>query len=89
MIIKIQSSFILAELCLLGKIGQPQRISKEVKQIVIAPRSKHSEKPKEVRNRIVKLMGDLPRIELFAREKTDGWDSWGNEVFDISNEKYI
>ena len=25
-------------------------------------------------------MGDLPRIELFAREKTPGWDVWGNEV---------
>ncbi|MDY0678293.1 hypothetical protein NMW59_11630 [Pasteurella multocida] len=25
-------------------------------------------------------MGDLPRIELFARNKTDGWDVWGNEV---------
>jgi len=33
-----------------------------------------------VRERIVKLMGDLPRIELFARQKVEGWDSWGNEV---------
>ena len=41
---------------------------------------KHSRKPEEVRNRIVKLFGDIPRIELFAREKTPGWDVWGNEV---------
>jgi len=34
----------------------------------------------EVRDNIVKLMGDLPRIELFARQKTEGWDVWGNEV---------
>ena len=34
----------------------------------------------EVRNRIVQLIGDLPRIELFARERTPGWDVWGNEV---------
>ena len=40
----------------------------------------HSKKPDEVRNRIVELCGDLPRIELFAREKTSGWDVWGNEV---------
>lgn len=31
-------------------------------------------------NRIVLLMGELPRIELFARQKTDGWDTWGDEV---------
>ena len=50
--------------------------------------NRHSKKPEEVRNRIVQLMGDLPRIELFAREKTEGWDVWGNEVesdIDLSN----
>ena len=41
---------------------------------------KHSQKPDDIRNRIVKLVGDLPRIELFARQKTEGWDVWGNEV---------
>jgi N6-adenosine-specific RNA methylase IME4 len=41
---------------------------------------RHSKKPNEARDRIVQLMGDLPRIELFARQKTDGWDVWGNEV---------
>ena len=40
----------------------------------------HSKKPDEARRRIVELMGDLPRIELFARQKADGWDAWGNEV---------
>lgn len=30
--------------------------------------------------KIVALMGDLPRIELFARQKTPGWDIWGNEL---------
>ena len=40
----------------------------------------HSRKPDTVRKRIVELVGDLPRIELFAREKPDGWDVWGNEV---------
>lgn len=34
----------------------------------------------EVRERIVSLMGNLPRIELFAREQANGWDCWGNEV---------
>lgn len=40
----------------------------------------HSEKPKEIRNRIKKLFPKSKRIELFAREKTEGWDVWGNEV---------
>ena len=28
----------------------------------------------------MKLVGDIPRVELFARQKTEGWDVWGNEV---------
>jgi len=69
-----------AELCLLGRYGKTVRHDKSVKQIVLSPVRGHSEKPPEVRERIVKLMGDLPRIELFARQKVEGWDSWGNEV---------
>jgi len=68
------------ELCLLGVRGKPKRICNNVKQLVVAERTIHSKKPDEVRNRIVELMGDLPRIELFARQKTEGWDVWGNEV---------
>lgn len=40
----------------------------------------HSKKPDEIKNRIVELCGDLPRIELFAREKSEGWDCLGNEI---------
>jgi N6-adenosine-specific RNA methylase IME4 len=69
-----------AEICLLGVKGKPKRIIKNVKQLVFAERKRHSEKPAEIRDRIVTLMGDLPRIELFARQKTPGWDAWGNEV---------
>lgn len=69
-----------AELCLFAKQGRPQRVARTVKQIVLAPRGRHSAKPPEVRDRIVQLMGDVPRIELFARERVEGWDAWGNEV---------
>lgn len=69
-----------AELCLFAKKGKPKRVAKDVKQIVLAHRSFHSAKPVEVRDRIVRLMGDIPRIELFAREHPEGWDAWGNEV---------
>ena len=41
---------------------------------------KHSQKPDIVKDRIVELCGDVPRIELFARQRTKGWDVWGNEV---------
>jgi len=68
------------ELCLLGVKGHPKRICKNIKQLVEAERTKHSKKPDIIRDRIVKLMGDLPRIELFARQKTDGWDCLGNEI---------
>ena len=69
-----------AELCLLATKGHPKRVSKSVRQIIDMPISRHSEKPAETRERIVELMGDLPRIELFAREKPCGWHVWGNEV---------
>lgn len=70
------------ELCLLGVKGKPNswRQDKSVKQLVVAERTRHSAKPDEVRNRIVSLLGDKTRLELFAREKTEGWHTWGNEV---------
>jgi N6-adenosine-specific RNA methylase IME4 len=68
------------EPCLLATYGKPKRISKSVFQLIQESRTKHSEKPKIVRNKIIELVGDLPRIELFAREKIEGWDVWGNEV---------
>lgn len=68
------------ELCLIATKGKPQRINKSVKQIVNAERTKHSKKPDEIKTRITDIFGNLSRIELFARQKTDGWDVWGNEV---------
>lgn len=69
-----------AEVCLLATKGKPERINAGVRQIVESIPEKHSKKPIEVRDKIVQLCGDLPRIELFAREKVIGWDAWGNEV---------
>ncbi len=66
--------------CLLATKGHPKRIAKDVCQLVVSSRLEHSEKPPEIRERIVRLMGDLPRIELFARQRVEGWDCWGNEV---------
>jgi len=69
-----------AEYCLIARKGKYWRNSRKIKQIVLEPKDIHSKKPFEVANRIVGLCGDLPRVELFARDKKDGWDSWGNEV---------
>ena len=68
------------EMCLLATKGKPKRVSKSVAQLVIDQRREHSRKPDRIRNDIIELCGDLPRIELFARQKFDGWDAWGNEV---------
>ena len=79
-----------AELVLLATKGKPRRIAKNISQVVMAKRGKHSVKPDEIKKRIVELIGDLPRIELFAREKTEGWDVWGDEVksdIDLTNLK--
>lgn len=69
-----------AELCLFARRGRPKRVAKNVKQVVVSHREQHSKKPDEVRDRIVRLMGDESRIELFARQYAEGWDCWGDEV---------
>lgn len=69
------------ELCLLFKKGKiPKRGARNVKQLVTAPRTAHSAKPLEVRNRIDKMFPDQEKIELFARANYDGWHSWGLEA---------
>lgn len=74
-----------SEIALLGIKGKMKPASNFVSQVIISPREEHSKKPDIVREKIVELFGDLPRVELFAREKAEGWDVWGNEVIsDIS-----
>ena len=65
---------------LLGIRGKPKRVSASVHSVVMSIPRGHSRKPDEVRDRIAELMGDVPRIELFARESASGWDSLGFEV---------
>lgn len=69
-----------SESCLLATRGHPKRINAGIRQIVHAPVGRHSEKPAVIRDHLVALMGDVPRIELFARTVTPGWEAWGNEV---------
>jgi len=69
-----------AEICLLATKGKPKRINAGIRQIIESVPEKHSKKPDEVRDRIVELCGDLPRLEMFARKKSLKWETWGNEV---------
>ena len=76
------------EICLLatkGKGATKLVKKRNVRSLVQSQREEHSKKPDEVRNRIVELCGDIPRVELFARKNHDGWDAWGNEVEESIN----
>lgn len=69
------------EICLLATKGKIiKRLSRSVKNLTVSQRGIHSRKPPEIRTKITNLFGDIPRIELFAREKIPGWDMFGNEV---------
>ncbi len=78
-----------SEICILGTKGKPKRVSAGVRQlietfekpeIIQSIPERHSKKPDIVRDRIIELCGNVSRIELFAREKKDQWDSWGEEI---------
>lgn len=69
-----------AEHCLLGKRGHPDIVSSNASSLIVSPRRQHSRKPDEQYARIETLCGEIPRIELFARHRQSGWDSWGNEL---------
>ena len=55
-----------AEICLLATKGHPKRQAANIHQFIISPIEAHSKKPDEARDKIISLMGDLPRVELFA-----------------------
>ena len=69
-----------SECALIAVRGKAKPASHGVRSVIHAIVGRHSEKPIEARKRIVELCGDLPRVELFARQKADGWDAWGNEI---------
>ena len=69
-----------AEICLLATKGRIKRVSASVHSVIDSRIGKHNEKPNTARERIVQLVGDLPRIELFARQAVEGWDCWGDEA---------
>lgn len=61
------------EYCLFGTKGHIKK-SKKVSQVIMFDCKEHSKKINEVRDKIIQLVVDLPRIEFFVRQKFDGWD---------------
>lgn len=51
-----------------------------VSSVIEAPRTDHSKKPEQVYEIIERMYGDLPMIELFCRNRREGWEAWGNQV---------
>lgn len=69
------------EQCWLALRGKGyKRQAQGIEQVLHAPLRQHSRKPEEIMARIEALVGDVPRVELFARRKRAGWDVWGNET---------
>lgn len=69
------------EPCLLAVKGKPKRQNNSVSQIIECPLGRHSAKPPMARDKIKALMGENTKcLELFARERVEGWDCWGREV---------
>lgn len=71
-----------SESALIGVKGKIGALIKDhsVRAVIEAPVGRHSEKPHAFREAIEKLCGDVPRVELFARDAADGWDCWGNQA---------
>ena len=69
-----------SELFLLATKGNIMRLDASISQVVESPIEEHSKKPDIVRDLITRLVGELPRVELFCRNPAEGWDVWGNEA---------
>ena len=67
------------EVCLIATKGKPVIMSDKISSVIVSPIHGHSKKPDIVRTKIVQLMGDIPRIELFARTRVHGWTTFGND----------
>lgn len=78
-----------AEVCLIAVSdktkAKKQILRHDIHQIILSPVEQHSKKPDVVRDKIVDLLGDVDRIELFARQHACGWDCWGDEAPELED----
>ncbi len=80
-----------SESALVGVRGKLKHLIKDhsVRAVIEAKVGSHSQKPHKFRAAIEKMCGDVPRIELFARESAAGWDCWGNQAPSNNDENKI
>lgn len=71
-----------SESALIATKGSPKVINRAVRSVIKHQVLKHSVKPDIFRQTIVEMFGDLPRLEMFARRSSPGWDLFGNEAPD-------
>ncbi len=67
------------EVCLLGVRGKVKAFRSQRINIIESKVRRHSQKPEEMYE-LIESLGIDSKIELFAREKRSGWDSWGDEL---------
>jgi len=67
------------EICMVGVKGNVKAFSYQKPNIIKAKAKGHSKKPKEFYS-IIENIGFESKIELFARERRQGWDAWGNQL---------
>jgi len=77
------------EICLLATKGTAHKLLKSFKEKSYLEENKteHSKKPNEFRKRIERMFGNVPKLEMFARTRAEGWDAWGNETDKFEEEK--
>lgn len=77
------------EICLLATKGTAHKLLKSFKEKSYLEENKteHSKKPNEFRKRIERMFGDVPKLEMFARTRAEGWDAWGNETDKFGEQK--
>jgi N6-adenosine-specific RNA methylase IME4 len=68
------------EIYLMAARGAPLICSHTERNFVEAALREHSRKPDEVREALERMFPRVPKIELFARQRREGWDCWGDEV---------
>jgi len=70
-----------SEICLLATKGNTlKRKKRNISNLIVSKIEGHSKKPDIARDKIIDLFGDIPRIELFARQQTEGWDATGLDL---------
>ena len=74
------------EICLLAKRGKPKRIAKNIRELIITARREHSRKPDEFYHRVKRYSAGT-FLDMFAREKREGFVTWGSEVNKFVDEK--